>query len=261
MSSPVLLVTRNGAITRLAMNRPSSKNSLDPELIDALGAALEAAAEDGGVRVIVLEGVGGAFCSGVDLRSAAADIQAPERLRTRLDGFHRLIRAIASAEKPVIAAVDGPAVGFGADLAFACDLRVVSQRGYFQEKFVGIGLMPDGGGTFHLPRLIGLGRAMEHLMLGTRIDAEAALALGIANRVVAPDALDAETSKLAEELAAGPPLALRAIKRAVRENLTATLDQALGRELEGQLRLLRSADVVEGVGAFLQRRPPVFKGE
>lgn len=159
------------------------------------------------------------------------------------------------------AEVDGPAVGFGADLALACDLRIASSRAYFQEKFVAIGLMPDGGGTFHLPRLVGAARAMELLLLGTRIEATEALALGIVSRVVAPDALRGEVGGVATELARSAPLAVAAIKRAVRENLSATLDEALARERAGQLELLRSADVREGVAAFFARRAPTFQGK
>jgi enoyl-CoA hydratase/carnithine racemase len=260
MSEAVLLTTREGPVSELCLNRPASKNSLDSELVDALGAALDHAASDETVRVILLTGNGGAFCSGVDLRSAAADIDAPDRLSARLDGFHRLIRAITGARQPVIAAIDGPAVGFGADLAFACDLRVASARGYFEEKFVAIGLMPDGGGTFHLPRLIGTGRAMEQLMLGSRIDAPTALTLGLVNRVVAPEALADESRALATRLAESPPLAVAAIKRAIRQGLNSTLDEALARERAGQLSLLASADAREGVSAFLERRKPVFSG-
>jgi enoyl-CoA hydratase/carnithine racemase len=157
--------------------------------------------------------------------------------------------------------VDGPAVGFGADLALACDLRLLSDRAYFQEKFVGIGLMPDGGGTFFLPRLIGLGRALDLLLTGDAIDAKLARELGLARDVVSPDSLDTAALALATRLAEGPPLALAAIKSAVRASSSGDLDQALGREKSGQLRLLSSADVREGVSAFLQKRAPQYRGE
>jgi enoyl-CoA hydratase/carnithine racemase len=247
-------------VVELTLNRPSSKNSLDAELVDALGDALELYAKDESVRAILLCGNGGAFCSGVDLRSARSDLDSPERLSARLDGFHRLIRAIDAAPQPVLAAIDGPAVGFGADLAYACDLRICSTRAYFEEKFVAIGLMPDGGGTFHLPRLIGVSRALEQQLLGARIDAERALALGLVVRVGAPEALAGDARALGAQLAASPPLALRAIKRAVRDGLSSTLDEALARERKGQLALLASEDAREGVGAFFERRAPVFRG-
>lgn len=260
MSDPVLLKLRQGAALELRLNRPQSKNSLDEALVDELADSLEAAAGDPSVRVLVLSGAGGAFCSGVDLRSAASELHDSVRLSARLAGFHRVIRAIAGAPQPVLAAVDGPAVGFGADLSYACDLRLASTRAYFEEKFVAIGLMPDGGGTFHLSRLIGLGRALEHQLLGTRFDAEKALELGIVNRVVAPEALAAETTRLSEQLAAAAPLAVRAIKRALRAGLDGSLADALERERAGQLELLASADAREGVTAFLARRAPAFTG-
>jgi enoyl-CoA hydratase/carnithine racemase len=260
MSEAVLLTSREDSVALLALNRPASKNSLDAELVEALGNALELASSDEAVRVIVLSGNGGAFCSGVDLRSARAELDSPAQLGRRLDGFHRLIRAIDRAPQPVLAVIDGPAVGFGADLAYACDLRLASTRAYFEEKFVAIGLMPDGGGSFHLSRLLGAGRAMEQLLLGSRIDAETALSLGLVTRVVTPESLAEESRALSARLASSPPLALQAIKRAVRDGLSSTLDAALARERAGQLALLASDDAREGVSAFFERRAPVFRG-
>ncbi len=165
-----------------------------------------------------------------------------------------------SARQPVIAAVDGAAVGFGADLALACDLRLLSERAYFEEKFVGIGLMPDGGGTFHLPRLIGLGRALELLLLGERLTAPRAAELGLGLRVVAPSELVEQALALAARLAEGPPLALAKIKQAARSSLVGTLDDALEREARGQAELLASADLREGILAFKEKRKPRFGG-
>ncbi len=179
----------------------------------------------------------------------------------RIDEFHAIIKTITHAPKPFIAAIDGAAVGFGADLALACDLRVMSNRGYLQEKFVKIGLMPDGGGSFWLPRLVGLGRALEFLMLGTKIEAALALELGLVNRVVVPEELDKSAAALASELANGPPLALTAIKTAVRESAIGGIDEALAREKAGQVNLLASQDLMEGVMAWAQRRAPEFKGK
>src|SRR5687768_5236652 len=255
-----LLEERQGAVAVLRLSRPETLNALDRELVDTLGDALARIGHDSDVRAVVVTGSGGAFCSGVDLKEAMAALGRDEALGERLSGFHRLIRLIAGADKPFIAAVDGAAVGFGADLALACDLRVLSERAYLQEKFVNIGLMPDGGGTFHLPRLIGVGRALELMLLGERVDAELAKNLGLANRVVEVAALESTALSLAQKLAEGPPLALAAIKRAVRENLSATLDEALDRERDGQIALLGSRDLIEGVSAWTQQRSPVFTG-
>jgi 2-(1,2-epoxy-1,2-dihydrophenyl)acetyl-CoA isomerase len=256
-----LLEERQGAVTLLRLNRPASKNALNRELLANLGSALARVAADPDVRAVVLTGSGGSFCSGVDLKEAVGEIASGADLGARVDAFHAVIRGIVGARQPVIAAVDGPAVGFGADLALACDLRIVSERAYFQEKFVGIGLMPDGGGTFFLPRLIGLGRALDLLLTGDPVDAKLARDLGLAREIVASEVLDSNALALAARLAEGPPLALAQIKSAVRASLGGDLEQALGREKTGQLALLASADVREGVSAFLEKRPPRFRGE
>jgi 2-(1,2-epoxy-1,2-dihydrophenyl)acetyl-CoA isomerase len=258
MSESVLLLEKKGPVATLTLNRPKSKNALDQALIDALGPALKEVAEDPSVRAIVLTGAGGAFCSGADLKAGMMGTGNPTAL---IDQLHAIVRLLANTPKPIIAAIDGAAVGYGADLALACDLRVLSTRGYLQEIFVRIGLMPDGGGTFWLQRLVGTGRAMEYLMLGTKLDAELCERLGMANRVVAPDSLLASAQEFAAELAKGPPLAIAHIKQSVRASAQGGLDQALLREKTNQLKLLASSDLMEGVAAWAQKRTPEFKGE
>jgi enoyl-CoA hydratase/carnithine racemase len=260
MSENPLLVERDGAVAILTLNRPTTRNALNRELVVALGRALASAAEDADVRAVVLTGSGGSFCSGADLRSAMTEVGDGD-MGQRIDEFHAMIRAIVSAPKPFVAAVDGGAVGFGADLALACDLRVLSTGGYIQEKFVKIGLMPDGGGTFWMPRLVGLGRALEFLMLGTKIEARQAAELGLANRVVSPSELGSTARALAGELAKGPPLAYAEIKQAVQVAAHGGIDDALAREKAGQVRLLASQDLMEGVLAWAQRREPTFRGQ
>jgi enoyl-CoA hydratase/carnithine racemase len=225
-----------------------------------LGQALQEVTEDSSVRCVVLTGTGEAFCSGADLRQGSIG-SADAEFDQRIDEFHTLIRIITGAPKPFVAQVRGGAVGFGADLALACDLRVFSTTGYLQEKFVKIGLMPDGGGTFWMPRLVGLGRALEYLLLGTKIEAPLALELGLANRVAEPSEVERTTLQLAEQLASGPPLAHAQIRSAVRQSFSGTIEDALAREKAGQLRLLASADVLEGVLAWAQRREPSFQGK
>ncbi|WP_044239009.1 enoyl-CoA hydratase [Chondromyces apiculatus] len=261
MSEEVLIVSRDGAVATLTMNRPRAKNALNKALLEALATQLRAVADDPEVRAVILTGAGGAFCAGADLKSAFVDNpNVLDEIDVTLGVYHSLIRAIAYAPKPVIAAVDGPSVGFGCDLALACDLRIVSTEAYFQEKFVKIGLMPDGGGTFWLPRLVGLARAMEIMMLGETIPAARALEYGIVNRVVAPPELGATALHLARTLASGPPLALAGMKRATRDALGGGLEAALNAEKEGQLRCLRSNDCMEGVAAWVQKREPSFQG-
>jgi 2-(1,2-epoxy-1,2-dihydrophenyl)acetyl-CoA isomerase len=258
--SDVLLATVNDGIARLTMNRPETKNALDRALVLALGEQLEAVAADPAVRVVVLAGAGGAFCSGADLKAGMADPSAIQNIDRALGDYHRIIRTITAMPKPVIAMVDGPAVGFGCDLALACDLRILADRAYLQEKFVRIGLMPDGGGSLWLTRMVGVGRALEILFTGDSIAAARALELGLANQVVPPAELEPTTFALAARLAKGAPLALAAIKQAVRAALDGGLDEALAREREGQLRCIRSEDFMEGVMAWMQKREPSFKG-
>jgi enoyl-CoA hydratase/carnithine racemase len=157
--------------------------------------------------------------------------------------------------------IEGPAVGFGCDMALACDMRLMATDAYLEERFVKIGLMPDGGGTFWLPRLVGLGKAMELMLTGDRIPAEQALALGLANRVLDAGSLREETMKLADKLSKGPPLAFAEIKRAVRASLGGTIDEALDRERTGQTKLLQSNDCMEGVMAWMQKREASFTGK
>lgn len=262
MSEEVLIVEREDAIAIVTMNRPQARNALSRELHTALGATLQKLADDHSVRVIVLTGAGGAFCAGADLKSTLGENPGGlTGVEVVLDQYHAMIRAIVGAPKPVLAMVDGCAVGFGCDLALACDMRVISSEAYFQEKFVKLGLMPDGGGTFWLPRLVGLGRAMEYILLGEPINAETALSLGIANRVVPAAKLRAETLSLARSLAKGPPLAFGEIKKAMRSSLGGTIDTALEMERAGQIRCLHSSDCMEGVMAWMQKREPEFTGK
>lgn len=258
-SAQDLLVKDQGAVRLIRLQRPGAKNALTLDTVEALLAAFSGANAAPEVRAVVLSGTPGAFCSGADLRWMAQAIQTGEDLGPGLDRFQALSLGIVELTKPVVAAVTGPAVGFGADLALACDFRVLAESAYLQEKFVAVGLMPDGGGSYFLTRLLGTARALEMLMLGSRIDAAQAVSLGLATSMTADADAEAAALALAATLAASAPLALARIKRAVHADAT-ELRAALAREREGQLALLKSADVKEGVRAFLERRPPVFRG-
>jgi enoyl-CoA hydratase/carnithine racemase len=260
MAQVVLLETL-GATRVVVIHRPEARNALTRPVLRQMAEALDAAGRDSSIRCIVLAGAGDHFCAGADLRqNIADDPQMMDHLDGYLDDFHGLIKAIVRCEKPTIAMMDGAAVGFGADLAFACDLRIASTRAYAQEKFVRIGLMPDGGGTFWLPRLLGTARAMQLILLAERIDSPELHRLGVVARVVEPDALRRATLEVAREIESGPPLAYAEIKRAIYASW-GSLEDALRREREGQLRLLHSADFTEGVSAWAQKRQPLFEGK
>ena len=258
--APELFVKDQGAVRLIRLQRPAAKNALTLELIASLEAALREANRDKSVRVLVLSGTPGAFCSGADLRWLAKAVEEGQPVRPMLERFQALTLGVVGLDKPVVAAVTGPAVGFGADLALACDFRVFAESAYLQEKFAAVGLMPDGGGSYFLTRLVGIARALELLMLGSRVDAAQAVSLGLATSMTADADTEAAALALAATLAASAPLALARIKHAVHAD-GAELRAALARECEGQLSLLASADVKEGVRAFLERRAPVFRGE
>jgi enoyl-CoA hydratase/carnithine racemase len=258
--SEVVQVETVGATRIVTIHRPETRNALTRPVLALLTEALSRASNDPAVRCVVLGGAGGHFCSGADLRqSIVEDPQLLDHVEAYLDEFHALVRAVVRCERPTIAMMDGAAVGFGADLAFACDLRVASVRAYAQEKFVRIGLLPDGGGTFWLPRLLGTARALQAILLGERIEAPELERLGVVLKAVAPEDLREATLEVARRLEGGPPLAHAAIKRAVYANL-GDLEDALRRERAEQLRLLRSADLLEGVAAWMEKREPRFEG-
>ena len=253
-----VLVEDRGPVRWITLDRPERRNGLEPVV---LGLATRARRELGDARAVVLTGNGGAFSSGADLRYAMENAQElMGDLDAHLGRFQELVRAVLACPVPVIAAVDGAAYGFGCDLALACDLRVASTRAYFQEGFVRIGLIPDGGGTWMLPRLVGLAKALEMTLLGERVDAEAALRLGLVVKVVAPEALNAEATAMAERIAAGPPIAVRHMKRLMHESLAKPFPEAFRDEGNAQMECLRSEDFLEGVMAFFEKRPAQFKG-
>ncbi|HSY22268.1 MAG TPA: enoyl-CoA hydratase-related protein [Polyangiaceae bacterium] len=258
--APDLLVERTGQATWITLHRPAARNALTLGVLARARDALRGAGTDSSVRCVVIAGAGGHFCAGADLRqSFQDDPQLMDHLESYMDAFHGLIEAVVRCPKPVVASLEGAAVGFGADLAFACDLRVAATTAYVQEKFVGLGLMPDGGGTFWLPRLVGTARAMQMILLAERVDAAELLRLGVVTKVVQADALREATFEVVRSLEAGPPLAFAAIKRSLYASW-GSFEDALRREREEQLRLLVSRDVQEGVAAWAEKRAPSFIG-
>ena len=255
---PPVRVERTGPITRVVIDRPSRRNAVDLPTLDALRAALEGAATDDG-RVVVLTGAGEAFCAGADLAATSAEEIARFDVTAALrDHNNPVVRAIRAIPKPVIARVHGPAAGVGMNFALACDLIVASETATFGQVFVKIGLMPDGGSTYLLPRLVGYHKAFELMALGELVPARDAERLGIVSRVVPADALDAAVEELATRLARAPREAVAAIKAGLQHGETSDLAGALEFEAVRQDACFHSPDFVEGVTAFLQKRAPRF---
>jgi 2-(1,2-epoxy-1,2-dihydrophenyl)acetyl-CoA isomerase len=252
----------HGSVGWIVLNRPERLNALDERLRDDLRAAVREAVSDPGTRVIVVTGAGRAFCAGADITylrelNERGDVATLERL---VDAGREIVTAIRESPKPVLAAVNGPAAGGGANLALACDLRIASVDASIGQTFVRIGLQPDWGGTYFLPRIVGTSRALELMWSGRMVKADEALALGLFDRVVAGDALEGEVTRLAEELAAAAPQAVARIKTAVYGAPDGSLADALRREHESQAELFGGADAREGFRAFLEKRRPRFTG-
>jgi 2-(1,2-epoxy-1,2-dihydrophenyl)acetyl-CoA isomerase len=256
-----LLVQKHAAVTILTINRPEVRNAVDRETMVALREALEAC-EDDGTRCIVLAGAGGAFSSGADIRKAMGDGLTPDTLYDLLDtAYGPTLKAIRGVSWPVVAAVDGYAAGIGCDMALACDLRLVSERGKFAELFVRVGLIPDGGGTYLLPRIVGLGKALEMVFTGADVDAEEALRLGLANRVLPSEGFMDAVLQFAQRISQQSPQSLRRGKAAILTSLDSTYAEALAREHQNQREIFTTEDGMEGFRAFMEKRAPHWTGK
>lgn len=256
-----LQISQVDAVTTLTISRPQIKNAVDAPTMNALRAAL-AVCETDGTRCIVITGAGGAFSSGGDIMAAIqSGGGADDVYRTLTEAYGPTLLAIRASSWPVIAAVDGVAAGIGCDLALACDLRLVSARGRFCEIFIKVGLIPDGGGTYLLPRLVGLGRALELMFTGDMVDAEKALNWGMANAVFPTEFFAADVQTYAARIARQAPLALTRGKRAMLAAQTeGDYAAALAREATNQREIFGSEDGFEGFQSFVEKRPPVWKG-
>jgi 2-(1,2-epoxy-1,2-dihydrophenyl)acetyl-CoA isomerase len=260
--SQVVLEERRGNVAVIRLNRPDKLNALNIELGRGLVHALLHASQDNSVRAVVLTGAGRGFCAGGDLE-LIRDLRkrnASDELKVLLEAGKEMCLAIATMTKPVIAAVNGPAAGGGMNLALAADMRIASDQASFAESFARVGLYPDFGGTYFLPRIVGPALSAELFYTAETLSAEDALRLGIVNRVFPADKFEEETAKIVDVLAGAPTVALRDVKRTIvgddRKNLETKLDE----EIRLQIHCFQSEDCLEGLNAFFEKRKPNFKG-
>ncbi len=258
-SCETLLAALADGVLTLTLNRPDVLNAVNEQLSKDLQESLRFGERSAEVRCVVLTGAGRGFCSGQDLRDrpGAGDVSYGDSVRRR---YNPIILRLATMEKPVIAAVNGVAAGAGCNLALAADIRLASDRARFIEVFSRIGLIPDSGGTYHLPRLVGLAKAFELAYTADEVNAEEALRIGLVNRVVPHDQLLTATMDLARRLAEGPTRGYGLTKRAFRYAMSAPLDAALEYEAHMQEIAGRTADHREGVTAFFEKRKARFEG-
>ena len=260
--SQVVLEERKGNVAIIRLNRPDKLNALNIELGRGLVHALLHASQDNSVRAVVVTGAGRAFCAGGDLEFIL-DLRkrdASDELKTLLEAGKEICLAIATMTKPVIAAVNGPAAGGGMNLALAADMRIASDQASFAESFAKVGLYPDFGGTYFLPRIVGPALSAELFYTAETLSAEDALRLGIVNRVFPADKFEEETQKIVDVLAGAPTVALRDVKRTIIADDKKNLETKLDEEIRLQIHCFQSEDCLEGLNAFFEKRKPNFKG-
>jgi 2-(1,2-epoxy-1,2-dihydrophenyl)acetyl-CoA isomerase len=263
MSYHTVMWEQSGGVGRLTLNRPETLNAWTAEFGRELKQVVEGEASDRSVRALLVSGAGRGFSSGADLKSGfeQADDGLPDVRKELHEIYHPVIAGIRRLEKPVVAAVNGPAVGIGASLAFACDLVLAAESAFFGLAFVNIGLMPDGGSTLFVPAAVGKARSFQMALLGERIPAQKALEWGLVNYVHPDDRLMEEAGALVERLASGPTRSYASSKKALNNMLYPNLDGQLDLEAELQHALARTRDFTEGVSAFVERRDPTFQGD
>jgi 2-(1,2-epoxy-1,2-dihydrophenyl)acetyl-CoA isomerase len=259
-----LVYTLDSSVATITFNRPERSNALDDEMTRELLDALKQIERDAAIRCVVLTGAGKNFCAGQDLAAFLERRQAPDPISVRehlLNGYHQVVTKIRTIEKPFIAAINGAAAGAGLGLACACDLRYASENAKFRMAFIGIGLAPDSGTSFFLPRIVGFGRALDMAITNELVDAREAYAWGLANRVYAPEDLLPATMTTAKQLATAPTRGIGLTKRAVNRSLVSDLEGALDYEAFLQNIAVETDDHQEGVQAFLDKRTANYQGK
>lgn len=258
MNSIELKIENN--IAYITLNRPEVFNSFNREMALLLQSTLDDCEKNDSVRAIVLRGSGKAFCAGQDLKEVTSPDLNPGFKKILEEHYNPIIMRIRNIEKPIIAAVNGVAAGAGANIALACDIVVAHEKASFIQAFSLIGLIPDSGGSFYLPRLIGLQKASALAMLGDKISAQEAERIGMIYKYVAPEEFEGVIEKLALKLANMPTRALGLIKKTFNQSLSNNLEDQLALESENQIEAAGTADYAEGVAAFIEKRKPNFKG-
>lgn len=253
--------TKDGGVATILLNRPEKKNAFTLEMIDRWAAALRECQADEDVRAVVLRGQGDSFCAGIDLRTLHDFGTAPLQRKSLLhERVQHVPRAVEVLEKPLIACVSGPAVGAGMDMALMCDMRVAGRSAQFCESYIRVGLVPGAGGMYYLPRLVGLHKALDLFLTGDFIDAEEARRIGIVDRLYEDDELLDRTYDLAQRIAAGPPVAVKVIKRALYQCAECDLRTALDLASSHMAVVQSTEDSKEALAAFRERRPPHYVG-
>ncbi len=261
MEKRKVLSEKKGNIKKIIINREERRNALDPETCQLLTEEFQRVKDERDVKVLIVTGAGSSFCAGADLKwtpEGGNPLDDPEK---RVWMFQNMIKELFYLPLPTVAAIRGHAVGFGCSLALACDVRIAAEDAKMGLLFTKIGLMPDGGASYFMPRLVGLGKTLELFYTADIIDAQECLRLGLINRVVRVEDLETEVQNLAHKLSKGPPIAYRNLKQTVIEGLSMNLDGVLDSEVKGQVQCLNSSDFFEGISAFFQKREPEFKGE
>jgi 2-(1,2-epoxy-1,2-dihydrophenyl)acetyl-CoA isomerase len=264
MDFPDILFERRGPVATISLNRPDRLNAFSPDLLQSSLRALEIARKDPEVRVVVLTGVGRAFCAGADVKRIQEDRAngTPDSLGfEQVQQAQNLLLALHRMPKPVIGAINGVAAGAGFELSLGCDIRIAAESAYFKEAAMGVGLVAGDGSAWFLPRLVGLARAFELFYLEEKISSARAAEIGLINRVVPDEDFRAEVDRLADVLAAKPPIAMALTKQSIVNGLSVSLPETLLELRELVVTTLRTADYVEGSNAIRDRRPPSFSGQ